>query len=93
MKALNSFIVVLPMELERKESSTGLLLSGMETAKQRYQQAEVILASEDLPYDADGNPVIRPGDIVAYDSVQGHDYRMDEKNYRIIMYRDVALIL
>ena len=93
MKALNSFILVLPMELEQQESSSGLLLSGMETAKQRYQQAEVILASEDLPYNADGSPVLNPGDIVAYDAVQGHDYRMDGKTYRMIMYRDVALIL
>ena len=90
---MNSFIVVLPMELERQESSTGLLLSGMETAKQRYQQAEVILVSEDLPYDDELNPVLKSGDIVAYDSVQGHDYRMNDKNYRIIMYRDVVLIL
>jgi co-chaperonin GroES (HSP10) len=93
MKALNSFILVLPMELEKQESSTGLLLSGMETAKQRYQQAEVLLVSEDLPRDENGEPVLVAGDIIAYDAVQGHDYRMDGKNYRIIMYRDVALIL
>jgi co-chaperonin GroES (HSP10) len=93
MKALNSFILVLPREAEKQESSSGLLLSGTDTVKQRYQLAEVIIPSDDLPRNEEGNPVLNPGDLIAYDAVQGHDYRINEKTYRIIMYRDVALIL
>jgi len=87
MKALNSFIVVKPLVVEQQKSASGLLLTGAEIVKQRYQEAEVIEAS-DLVAEH-----IHKGDVVAYDAVQGHDYRNGEESYRIIQYRDVALIL
>lgn len=87
MKALNSFIVVKPMVIEQKQSASGLLLTGSEVVKQRYQEAEVIEVSELV------GEHIKKGDVVAYDAVQGHDYRSGDDVYRIIQYRDVALIL
>lgn len=86
MKALNSFIVVLPIVPEKQQSASGLLLTGSEAIKQRYQKAEVVVA-------CDGQDVVNQGDIIAYDAVQGHDYRIGDVMYRIIQYRDVALIL
>lgn len=87
MKALNSFIVVKPREIEQKQTASGLLLTGSETVKQRYQEADVIEVSSLV------DEHIKKGDVVAYDAVQGHDYRSGEETYRIIQYRDVALIL
>jgi co-chaperonin GroES (HSP10) len=87
MKALNSFIVVKPREIEQKQTASGLLLTGSETVKQRYQEADVVEVSSLV------DDHIKKGDVIAYDAVQGHDYRSGDQTYRIIQYRDVALIL
>ena len=86
MKALNNYIVVRPIVEEQKKMAGGLLLTGTESVKQRYQKAEVVVMCEEIP-------AIKEGDIIAYDAVQGHDYRLNEEVLRIIQYRDVALIL
>jgi co-chaperonin GroES (HSP10) len=86
MKALNNYIVVRPIVEEQKQTASGLLLTASETVKQRYQKAEVVVSCEEYLYP-------KEGDIIAYDAVQGHDYRHKDEALRIIQYRDVALIL
>jgi co-chaperonin GroES (HSP10) len=36
---------------------------------------------------------IKKGTKISYDSVQGHDIKIDDVMYRVILERDVALIL
>jgi co-chaperonin GroES (HSP10) len=86
MIALNNFLLVEPCKVEVQESSSGLLLSGKEVTKQRYQEGIVVVSSEH-------NGSIKKGDKIVYDAVQGHDYRSGESMYRMIQYRDVALVL
>ena len=86
MKALNNYIMVLPTVKEAQETSMGLLMTGEESSKERYKEGVVELVSDDIQ-------TIKLGDTIVYDAVQGHDYRYDGKMYRIIQYRDVALIV
>ena len=86
MKALNNYIMVLPNTVEKKETSMGLLMTGEESSKEKYKEGVVELVSEDVK-------TVKKGDTIVYDAVQGHDYRYDGNMYRIIQYRDVALIL
>lgn len=78
--------MVMPIVKEQEETSMGLLMTGSESSKEKYKEGVVALVSEEIP-------IIKVGDTIVYDSVQGHDYRYKGKTYRIIMYRDVALIL
>lgn len=86
MKALNNYIMVLPIVKESQETSMGLLMTAEETTKEKYKEGIVKLVSDDVS-------TVKIGDTIVYDSVQGHDYRFKGEMYRIIMYRDVALIL
>ena len=86
MKALNNYIMVLPIAKEQQESSMGLLMTGSDSSKEKYKEGIVELVSDEIK-------TVSIGDTVVYDSVQGHDYRHNEKMYRVIQYRDVALIL
>jgi co-chaperonin GroES (HSP10) len=86
MKALNNYIMVLPTVKETQETSMGLLMTGEESSKERYKEGVVELVSDDIQ-------TVKIGDTIVYDAVQGHDYRYNGKMYRIIQYRDVALIV
>lgn len=86
MRALNNYIVVKHIVKQVEESKSGLLLSGQDSAKQRYQNAIIVEPGEFAE-------VLPVGTEVVYDAVQGHDYRHDEEIYRVIQYRDVALIV
>ncbi len=86
MKALNNYIMVLPTVKETQETSMGLLMTGEESSKERYKEGVVELVSDDIQ-------TVKLGDTIVYDAVQGHDYRYNGKMYRIIQYRDVALIV
>ena len=83
---MNNYIMVLPTVKETQETSMGLLMTGEESSKERYKEGVVELVSDDIQ-------TVKLGDTIVYDAVQGHDYRYNGKMYRIIQYRDVALIV
>lgn len=87
MQAVNKYILISPCEIKEEKSKSGLLMTASESVNTRYKDAIVV-----EPGDAVVES-IKKGTKISYDSVQGHDIKIDDVVYRVILERDVALIL
>jgi len=87
MKAVNKFILISPCEIKEEKSKSGLFITASESVNTRYKDAIVV-----EPGDAVVES-IKKGTRISYDSVQGHDIKINDVMYRVILERDVALIL
>ncbi|MEY2869577.1 MAG: Chaperonin 10 Kd subunit [Bacteroidota bacterium] len=72
--------------VEAEKSKSGLLLSGTDSTNMRYQKAKVVNVGTDVP-------TLKSEDVIYYDKANGHDIRIDEIVYRIILERDVVVVL
>jgi co-chaperonin GroES (HSP10) len=85
MKVLNKYIIVDKL-VEKKTTSSGLLLSGDEYKDMRYQYGKVI----------NYGPLvsgIEAGDKIMFDRVSGHEVIIDETRMFILQEKDVVCIL
>lgn len=87
MKAINKYILISPCEIKEEKSKSGLFLTASESVNTRYKDA-IVVESGDAVVDS-----IKKGTKISYDSVQGHDIKINDVMYRVILERDVALIL
>lgn len=85
MKVLNKYLIVKKVA-EKKQTSTGLLLTGADSNDMRYHKAIVHSVGDSI----NG---IAYGDTVLYDKVQSHDIILDSERYTIIQERDVVCVL
>ena len=85
MRAINKYIVVSPIHEEVK-SQSGLILSSEEASDLRYNRAEVISAGHLVES-------IATGDEVYYDKHAGHQARLGDNLYTIILERDVVVCM
>ena len=85
MRAINKFIVVSPIHEEVK-SEIGLILSSDEASDLRYNRAEVISAGHLVES-------IATGDEVYYDKHAGHEARLGDILYTVILERDVVVCM
>ena len=83
MKAVNDYIVVVPIK-EEKKTSGGLLLTDDTDTDNRYKKAKVVSV---------GNlaELIKEGSVVMYDQHAGHDISYDGLLYKVIRLRDIVL--
>jgi len=87
MIALGKYLLISPIEQLEEKSASGLLLSATDTSKIRYQEATVVLPGTDVTCK------VKKGDKIAFDSGAGHNIKIDGVFYRVILERDIALIL
>lgn len=86
MKAVNRFLLVDKI-VEEKKSSFGLILTGDDVNKSRYQNGVVC--------EAVGNLVefVKEGDKIMFDQANSHEVMIDGKTYTVIQERDVVVVL
>ena len=85
MRALGKYILILPEKKKSEVSASGLTLTAVDSAKHRYQEAVVHLQGEDVD-------TVKTGDKIAFDSGAGHDIKLDNVFYRVILERDICII-
>jgi co-chaperonin GroES (HSP10) len=87
MKALGKYLLISPCDIKEEVSKSGLLLTASESVNTRYKDAIVVEPGADVV------DSIKVGTKISYDSVQGHNIKIDDVVYRVILERDVALLL
>lgn len=87
MEAINNYLLITPETIkESKSDHSGIIFTADDEKKVRFHEAVVNLAAPDC-----GN--IPVGAKIVFDSMAGHDVKIDNVMYRIIRLPDVALIL
>lgn len=85
MKLIGKNILIVPVAEEEKTKS-GLLISGTETSNMRYQKANVEAVGTDVAH-------IKPGNVIYFDKANSHDIRINDKPFKVILERDVVVVL
>jgi|TARA_R110000803_G_scaffold124117_1_gene191965 co-chaperonin GroES (HSP10) len=85
MKPIGKFIIINKINEEHKTES-GLLLSSVDMGEFRYKKAKVVKSGSDVK-------IINPDDIIYYDGGAGHMMLINDKQYTIILERDVVVVL
>ena len=85
MQAVNKYIIVETI-VEETKTDSGLLLSGDDTNDFRYKKARVKNPGTNVE-------VVKAGDVIYYDKSTGHTMILQDKQYTIILERDVVLVL
>lgn len=85
MKPIGKYIVIEKIE-ETLKTESGLLLSQEDASGFRYQKGSVVKPGTDVS-------VIAAGDTIYYDKAAGHSMFVHEKQYTVILERDVVVVL
>jgi co-chaperonin GroES (HSP10) len=85
MRAVNKYIIVETI-VEEMKTDSGLLLSGDDTNEFRYKKATVKNPGTSVE-------VVKEGDVIYYDKSSGHTMILQDKQYTIILERDVIVVL
>ena len=89
IKPLGDRVVVKPAKAE-EQTKSGLFIP--DTAQEKPQKGEVIAVGEGR-WDEDGEkriPVdVKVGDVVLYSKYGGHDFKIDEDEYKVLEARDI----
>jgi co-chaperonin GroES (HSP10) len=86
MRVLSNYVLINELVASEVQSMTGLILSNNEAVNARYQEGIVVMPGEAVD-------CIKEGDKVVYDKAQGHTVTIDGHTYRMILLRDVAIVL
>ncbi len=85
MKPINKYIIIETIEEEIKTNS-GLLLSANDIKDFRYKKGKVIKPGTQVED-------IKSGDLIYYDKMSGYTMIINDKQYTIILERDVVVVL
>lgn len=86
MRVLSKYVLINELVSTEVQSMTGLILSNDQAINSRYQEGEVVMPGDDVQS-------ISVGDKIVYDKSQGHTVTIDGQTYRMILERDVAIVL
>lgn len=86
MKVLSKYILVTEIVAKDTASASGLFNTSMAAENMRYQEAVVVMPGSDVDS-------VKAGETVVYDRAQGHHVTIDGVTYRVILERDVAVVL
>ena len=85
MRAVGKYIIVENIA-EEVTSKSGLIMSGDDLGKLRYRKSKVISAGALVE-------AIKNGDTIYHDSRVGHQVKLDEKIYGVILEKDVVICM
>ncbi len=85
MKPINKYIIIETIEEEIKTDS-GLLLSANDIKDFRYKKGKVVKPGTQVED-------IKGGDLIYYDKMSGYTMIINDKQYTIILERDVVVVL
>tara|TARA_R100000781_G_scaffold114918_1_gene87861 strand:- start:846 stop:1103 length:258 start_codon:yes stop_codon:yes gene_type:complete len=84
MKAIGKYIIINKIE-EQITTESGLLLSSEDVSDLRYHKGEVVQPGTEVD-------AIKSGDIIYYDKSRGHSMMINNKEYSIIVEKDVVVV-
>lgn len=87
MRVLNNYVLINELKPAEVQSMTGLVFSAEQTSNMRYAEGIVEEVGENLGFE------LKKGDKIVYDQAQGHHVVLDGVTYRVILGRDVAIVL
>jgi|APFre7841882793_1041355.scaffolds.fasta_scaffold27693_2 co-chaperonin GroES (HSP10) len=85
MVVLGRYILITPIIVKEEKSASGMLLSAADSSKTRYQFANVKQVGVECQY-------VKDGDLISFDSGAGHEVKLNESFFRLILEKDVTLI-
>lgn len=85
MQAINKYIIIEKIAEEMKTES-GLLLSGEDANEFRYNKGRVVNPGTNVD-------TVKEGDLIYYDKSSGHSMVIQDRQYTIILERDVVVVL
>jgi co-chaperonin GroES (HSP10) len=85
MQAINKYIIIEKIAEEMKTES-GLLLSGEDANEFRYNKGRVVNPGTNVA-------TVKEGDLIYYDKSSGHSMVIQDRQYTIILERDVVVVL
>lgn len=86
MRAIGKYIVIDPI-IEETKSQSGLIMTNEDENELRYGKANVVHVGCDVVAD------IASESVIYYDRRAGHGVRIQNRQYHIILERDVVLVL
>ena len=84
MQAVNDYVIV-DIIKEGPKKVGGLILTDETDETNRYKKANIISV---------GNmgEVVKPGNVIYYDAIAGHDIAYNDTMYRVIRARDIVIV-
>jgi len=86
MKVLGKYVLIDPIPDKEEVTTSGFIMSGIDVSKNRYQEANVVMPGVDVN-------CVKENDLIAFDSSSGHNIKIEGKFYRMILERDIAIII
>ena len=88
MEALGNYILIKEVPVEKTERVKGTFqFTDAKISADKWRNANVVKVGNTVDYD------LKEGSLIVFDSVQGHNITISDQVYRLILERDVALIL
>ena len=88
MEALGNYILIKEVPVEKTERVKGTFqFTDAKISADKWRNANVVKVGNTVDYD------LKEGSLIVFDSVQGHNITISDQVYRLILERDVALVL
>jgi len=84
MQAVNDYVIV-DIIKEGPKKVGGLILTDETDETNRYRKANIISVG-------DSAPIVKPGDVIYYDAIAGHDIAYKDTMYKVIRARDIVIV-
>ena len=88
MEALGNYILIKEVPVEKTERVKGTFqFTDAKISADKWRNANVVKVGNTVDYD------LKEGSLIVFDSVQGHNITISDQVYRLILERDVVLVL
>lgn len=88
MEALGNYILIKEVPVEKTERVKGTFqFTDAKLSADKWKNAHVVKVGNLVGYD------LKEGSLIVFDSIQGHNITISDQVFRLILERDVALIL
>lgn len=88
MEALGNYILIKEVPVEKTERVKGTFqFTDAKISADKWKNANVIKVGNTVDYD------LKEGSLIVFDSIQGHNITISDQVYRLILERDVVLVL
>jgi co-chaperonin GroES (HSP10) len=84
MQAVNDYVIV-DIIKEGPKKVGGFILTDETDETNRYKKANIISVG-------DSAPIVKPGDVIYYDALAGHDIAYNDTMYKVIRARDIVIV-
>jgi co-chaperonin GroES (HSP10) len=88
MEALGNYILIKEVPVEKTERVKGTFqFTDAKISADKWKNAHVVKVGNTVDYD------LKEGSLIVFDSIQGHNITISDQVFRLILERDVVLVL